>query len=272
MLERFFPTLFQQSSEIVNFFLSESFLFAFFILNHYPLELKKMDLLEVIVQPTWKEFLIELVESEKMDPWDVDISKVADAYLQKIRLLQTMDLRIPANVILASSLLLRFKADALGWKEEEEDYYVDEPLLIAEDLPQLIVRSNRPRSRRVTLDELMSAVESVIKQGRKIQRVIPAPVAINISIPQKTIGQRISEIFEKANALKDADELVLFSELSEGKTIEFFMPVLHLVNSQKLDFWQDEVFGEIFLRILAEDLGDAAVKAENEEKRPQTNA
>ncbi|HLC38498.1 MAG TPA: segregation/condensation protein A [Candidatus Norongarragalinales archaeon] len=231
-----------------------------------------MDLLEVIVQPTWKEFLIDLVESEKMDPWDVDISQVADAYLQKVKDLQSMDLRIPANVILASSLLLRFKSDALGWKEDEEDYYVDEPLLIAEDIPQLIVRSNRPRSRRVTLEELMKAVDSVIKQGRKIHRIIPSPIAISISLPQKTIGQRISEVFEKAQALKDADELVLFSELSEGKTIEFFMPMLHLVNSQKIDVWQDEFFGEIFLKILAEDLGDVALKAENEEKRPQTPA
>ncbi len=231
-----------------------------------------MDLLEVIVQPTWKEFLIDLVESEKMDPWDVDISQVADAYLQKVKDLQSMDLRIPANVILASSLLLRFKSDALGWKEDEEDYYVDEPLLIAEDIPQLIVRSNRPRSRRVTLEELMKAVDSVIKQGRKIHRIIPSPIAISISLPQKTIGQRISEVFEKAQALKDADELVLFSELSEGKTIEFFMPMLHLVNSQKIDVWQDEFFGEIFLKILAEDLGDVALKAENEEKRPKMPA
>ncbi|MFH1056490.1 MAG: segregation/condensation protein A [Candidatus Micrarchaeota archaeon] len=220
-----------------------------------------MDLLEVVVQPTWKEFLIDLVQSEKMDPWDIDICAVADAYLTKVRELESLDLRIPANVILASSLLIRMKADALIWREEEEGYFIDEtPLMITEELPQLIVKSNRPRSRRVTLHELVKAVESVMKEGRKVQRIIPAPIALNVQLPLKTIGQRISEVFEKAKALKDADNLVLFSELSEGNTVENFIPMLHLMNSQKIDAWQDEVFGEIFLKLLSETLEEKEVQ------------
>ncbi|MEM4255055.1 MAG: segregation/condensation protein A [Candidatus Norongarragalinales archaeon] len=227
-----------------------------------------MDLLEVVVQPTWREFLVDLVQSEKMDPWDIDLCEVADKCLERIKNWESLDLRIPANVILASSLLLRFKADALEWKPLEEYYdaAVEEtPMLIQEELPELILKPNRPRARRVTLQELMTAVESVMKQGRRIQRIIPAPIALNVQLPQKTMGERISDVFEKAKALKDADSLVLFSELSEGKTVEHFIPILHLVNSQKVDAWQDEVFGEIFLKVLSESIGDAAEIAQSEQ-------
>src|SRR3989344_954793 len=215
-----------------------------------------MDLLEVVVQPTWKEFLIDLIQSEKMDPWDVDLSQIADKYLDKIRSLEALELRIPANVILASSILLRFKAEALVWRKDEDDYFVEEPLLIQENLPELVFKPNRPRSRRVTLSELMKAMESVLKEGKKIQRIIPAPIALNIQLSPRTMGQRIQEVFKRAHALKDADNLVLFSEFSEGRTVEHFIPMLHLVNSQKVDAWQDEIFGEIFLKVLTESLGD----------------
>lgn len=217
-----------------------------------------MDLLEVVVQPTWREFLMDLVESEEMDPWSIDIIQVADKCLERVRKLESMDLRLPANVILASSLLLRFKAEALQWKPEEpEDFTVDEPqMIIQEDIPELVVKPNLPRPRHVTLDELMSAVESVMKEGRRVQRIISAPVALNVELPQKTMGQRIGDVFEKAHALKDADNLVLFSELSEGRTVEHLIPILHLVNSQKVDAWQDEVFGEIFVKVLTDKLGD----------------
>lgn len=215
--------------------------------------MEQVDLLEVVVQPTWKEFLIDLVESEKMDPWDIDICEVADKCIVRVRKLKSMDLRLPANVILASSLLLRFKAEALQWKPEEEAYYVDEtPMLIQEAIPELVVKSNRPRPRHVTLEELMSAVESVMKEGRKVQRITLAPVALNIQLPQKTMGERISDVFGKALAIKDADNLVLFSELSEGRSVDFLVPILHLVNSRFVDAWQDEVFGEIFVKVINE--------------------
>lgn len=229
--------------------------------------------MEVVVQPTWREFLVDLVQSEKMDPWDIDLCEVADKCLHRIKNWESLDLRIPANVILASSLLLRFKADALEWKPIEEEYFVEEPMLVQEDLPELILKPNRPRARRVTLQELMSAVESVMKEGRRVQRILPAPIALNVQLPQKTMGERISDVFQRAIALKDADNLVLFSELSEGKTVEHLIPVLHLVNNQKVDAWQDEVFGEIFVKILAEsmdEIGETVQKADAQETQKAT--
>lgn len=225
-----------------------------------------MDLLEVVVQPTWKEFLIELVQSEKMDPWDIDIMQVADKYLTKIREFEALELRIPANVILASSILLRMKAEALVWREEEpDDFFVEENMLLQEPLPELILKPNRPRARGVTLHELVKAMESVLKEGRKVQRIIPAPVSLTVQLSPKTMGQRITEVFEKAKALKDGENLVLFSELSEGKVVDHFLPVLHLVNSQKMDAWQDEVFGEIFLKVLADEIASGEIPVEVQE-------
>ena len=69
-----------------------------------------------------------------MDPWDIDISAVAEAYLGRVRQLQAMDLRVPANVILACALLLRYKAETISFADPIEDAYFEAPALIAEEI------------------------------------------------------------------------------------------------------------------------------------------
>ena len=45
---------------------------------------ENVDLVDLIEQPAWKTILIELVKTEKMDPWSIDISQLSEKYLAKI--------------------------------------------------------------------------------------------------------------------------------------------------------------------------------------------
>lgn len=219
-----------------------------------------MDILEIVVQPTWREFLVELIESEQMNPWDIDLCAVADAYLKKIRRLQALDLRIPANVILASALLLRFKADALRFDEEVEEVEAP-PELIQEELPELVLKPSRPRPRRVSLHELIAAIQEVMRDGKKIFRIEGAPAVLELGLSEQDLHEKMKEVYECALALKDSENILLFSALVQASikekecvwsevVIEHLIPVLHLVQEEKLLAWQDKVFGEIFLKIL----------------------
>ena len=213
-----------------------------------------MDLLEIVVQPTWREFLVDLVASERMDPWDLDIAQVADVYLSRVRQIEALDLRLPANVILASAIMLHYKADALRLEEVApgpEEYA--EPK-IDEALPELMLKANRPRSRRVTLDELVRAVGDVMRTGRKGIMRVPITQIFNLEVPTKGMNVRMQELYEKASAMKDAEDIVLFSSLIGEWTPEFviscLLPVMHLVQEERMMAWQDEYFGEIFLKVL----------------------
>ena len=62
---------------------------------------------------TWKTLIVELVKNEQMDPWDIDISALAQKYITMVRKLQQADLRISGKVLLAASILLRMKSDIL---------------------------------------------------------------------------------------------------------------------------------------------------------------
>ena len=65
---------------------------------------------------------------------------------------------------------------------------------------------------------------------------------------------------------------LLFSSLLNEKNAEEFVlhliPVLHLVQENRLHAWQDDVFGEIFLKILEDSQGESVPlgsSAEDEE-------
>ena len=218
-----------------------------------------MDLLNMVVQPTWREFLTDLVHREELDPWSVDLMQVADVYLRRVREMQAVDLRLPANVILASALLLRFKADLLSFEDPQAvldsamDY--DAPSFLSEgaSAPQLVAKPNQPRARRVTLGELMNAIESVMRQGK---RVLPlpgeVPALIELELPKEGMNERMHRVYEKAVGLKDHENVLLFSSLAnEGEhPVKNLLPVLHLVQEHKMLAWQDELFGDIFLKVL----------------------
>src|SRR3990167_1881053 len=67
------------------------------------------DLVQLIHYPEWKMILLDLIKKEKMDVWAIDIGVLARKYLKKIEELKETSLRLPANAILASAILLHLK-------------------------------------------------------------------------------------------------------------------------------------------------------------------
>ncbi|MEA1931022.1 MAG: ScpA family protein [Euryarchaeota archaeon] len=64
------------------------------------------------------ELLVQLAEDGEIDPWDIDIVEVTDAFLSK---LQETDLRTTARALFYASVLLRMKGDQLLADPEPEE-------------------------------------------------------------------------------------------------------------------------------------------------------
>ena len=61
----------------------------------------------------WQEIIYDLINTEQLDPWDIDIIILTDGYLQKIKDLEESDFFVSSKVLLAASLLLRIKTEIL---------------------------------------------------------------------------------------------------------------------------------------------------------------
>jgi segregation and condensation protein A len=220
-----------------------------------------MNLEKLVAFPTWREMLLDLVHTQQMDPWNIDVAEIASKYLERIKNLEIRDLRMPANLILAASILLRFKSDALRFEDEQ---VITPEVFVGEDeapveIPMIELRSRIPPRRQVTLDELMAAMEKVFEEQQKredkaARKMADIPPAMNISIPEFDIEQEMLELYDRVEGNADKEGLVLFSALADmanpAEVVYTLLPVLHLVQEKRISIFQEEFFGEIFVRLI----------------------
>jgi segregation and condensation protein A len=93
---------------------------------------------------TWQTLLYELIKKEGMNPWDINISLLAKKYIETIKKLKELDLRISGKVLLAAAILLKIKSNRLiGEDLSEFDRLLtqsEEELLEELDLEEPVAR------------------------------------------------------------------------------------------------------------------------------------
>ncbi len=217
---------------------------------------------------SWHAIIYDLVNSEQLDPWDVNLSLLVDKYLVKVRELEEANFYVSSKVLLAASILLRMKSDILlhqdipGLDEilfgkKEERRYVQERIELDEEIPNLIPRTPLPRFKKVTLQELMDALGTAIKtESRRIKRTLvlrQQEFETQVALPKSffSLESKIREIYSKLLGVLDkGEEKVAFSSLEhEGREdkIRAFVSLLHLDNQQKVWLEQEEHFDEIWI-------------------------
>ena len=213
----------------------------------------------MVSKPTWKDILMELISSNSVDPWNIDLVLLADGFIKKVKEMERMDFVVQANVILAASILLKYKSDylkALSYQTDLQEFpaEADMPLADAEELPQLTLSSRIPPKRQITLDELVSEMERIIKYD-EVERIhIPRGSimeTVDMDLGERDIEQDMSVILGRVRENTDPEGWSLFSSLVKGAemrdVVYTLLCVLHLVQLGSLDLRQDKMFGEIFI-------------------------
>lgn len=213
---------------------------------------------------TWQSILLDLVKTEQMDPWDIDITLLTKRYIDMLRKLKELNFRVSGKVLLAAALLLRIKSERLVGKDiddfdrllapqEEEDFLYEESpesLVLDEEKPSLIPRIPQPRKRKVSIYDLVGALQKALEVKRR--RVIRSIPAMELEVPKKKkdISKVIGDLYLKIkNFFLSGKNKLTFSNLvpSEKKEdkVLTFIPLLHLCNQRKVDLHQEVHFGEI---------------------------
>ncbi|MBD3397649.1 hypothetical protein GF412_00750 [Candidatus Micrarchaeota archaeon] len=219
-----------------------------------------LPLTSIVRKPSWKQLLVDLVISEKLDPWDIDIVAVADGFMKTVKDMEKFEFHVPANIILASAILLKYKSNALRMYEEPEEIEMPpEPIEVEGegDIPPLQIKARIPPKAPITLNELIVEMERVIKyddeehMNRK-PRIKPREV-IEMPLPEYDIEKEMGKLYSKMKQEMDGENLVLFSELVKQKTpketILTLSPLLHLAQEKAVGLRQDRFWGEIFIKV-----------------------
>lgn len=223
---------------------------------------------------TWQSIIYKLIKEENMDPWDIDVSLLSKKYLQMLRKLKEMDFRISGKVVLAAAFLLKIKSNRLVG---EDLSHLDSLIASAETYddefgadfydqlereydeihsgvqivrPKLMPRTPQPRTRKVSVYDLVEALNGALEvKRRRVLRTMPSK---KIEIPEKSkdITEVIKEVYDRIVALVSKGTQKLFfnqlipSESKEDKVLTF-IPLLHLTNERKIYLNQKTHFGPI---------------------------
>ena len=216
--------------------------------------------------------LVELAQSGKIDPWDIDIVQLTDNFLGRVEELQKMDLRISSRTFLYSAILLRMKSSGILEVEEEEIDSFDSNFFDELDLPEpeefpipkLPVR--RVSTRPVTLNELIlelkKAEKSLSRKNEKKARQI-AEESHLLESPQlklatgdvldiahdEAISSRLALIWARLAELFMKEPVVVFSsflDTSEDRVMDY-LSLLFLASNRKVWLFQNELFGELYI-------------------------
>ncbi len=218
----------------------------------------------------WQEIIYDLINTEQLDPWNINITILTDRYMVKIRELEE-DFFVSSKVLLAASLLLRIKSEILlnkyiksideilfGKKEETQKKGL-EKIELDEEIPELIPKSPMPRMKKVTLNELMESLNKAITtENRRIKKEIIKKNALresNISLPKKRKGvkHKLTDIFEKIKIHfknNKQEKKVHYNKIigaAKEERVFSFGPLLHLEQQKKIWLEQLKHFGDIHI-------------------------
>jgi len=224
---------------------------------------------------TWKSMLLELIGNEKMNPWDIDISLLTQRYIERLKQLKDAELKVSGKILLAAALLLSIKSKRLvGEDLSEFDRLIaasemtddqfgdlleqrDASQLPHEQIAQLIPRTPQPRKRKVSIYDLIGALEKalevkhrrLLKLGWPEHAVVIPGRRFDVSLAIKALYKRIREHFLSSRKL-------LFSELVHGtdkkQKVYTFIPLLHLSNERRINMYQQQAFDEIQIKLIAQ--------------------
>ena len=216
----------------------------------------------------WQEIIYDLINTEQLDPWDVDLIILSDRFFEKLAKYEEMDFFVSSKVLLAASLLLRIKSEFLlnkyvqsideilfGKKEQKKTEL--ERIELDEEIPELIPKSPIPRFRKVTLNELIESLnKAIITENRRIKKEIINKNALresSLSLPRRTfnIKDKIKEIhgqiilyFKQNKEHKKITYTDLVGKEREQRIASFF-PLLQFENNKKVWLDQENHFEEI---------------------------
>lgn len=218
----------------------------------------------MVSEPSWEDVILRIIAEENMDPWSIDIVKLADAFYDYVKRFGETSLRVPGRFILIAAILLRMKSDAIAAKEEKvliaespENLEEAELLRMLSSVQPLQPPVKRMPLKNVSLNELISALKKAFEvRERRIHRKFRVRQAVQLELgEEEDITKRIDQLLKNIKSIIEELEegkiefSKLVSEWKREEIVDKLSPLLHLSQEGKVVLNQPELFKEIFVEL-----------------------
>lgn len=212
------------------------------------------------------DLLLYLIRKDNFDIQDIPVSEITKQYLEYIELMQKIDMNLAGEYLLMAGTLAEIKARMMLPRaklnvEEQEDP--------RQDLVQQLIEYEKNKSASQYLEALPFVGQGIYLSALKVPEPIvpPNPDLMRLQLAMEALLQRQSffikhevqnETFNLSERMvkiekqlsKNWENFSLFYQNDEGKMgiVISLMAVLELDKAQTLEWTQEALFREIFVR------------------------
>ncbi|TXT56653.1 MAG: hypothetical protein BAJATHORv1_20243 [Candidatus Thorarchaeota archaeon] len=195
--------------------------------------------------------LTDILQLDKVEPWNVDVGKLVAGFLLEMKRLGDIDFRVSGNALYSASVIFMKKTRdlvELGILPPDENEGDDDDI----EIP-LIRPPFRLTNRRVTLQELLIAMDKVLSKGvrrrsmpsrQRTQRSTVDPVSFTMEVNKSDVEETIAEVYEDVTKIVKVGEILKFTDIlmnyTRKEVVRAFFAILHLYAREFIDIWMDQ--------------------------------
>jgi len=220
------------------------------------------------LRPPWA-VLFDLIKLQRVRPWDVNLSYLVTTLTGGLKRKGYRDCPAAVVALFSSVSIYRMKSELILQLQEPPTPITERPIEI---IPPPIKLPFRYEYMSTTVDNLIQALDEALK-SENFEELHPGiiPLAPTPPFVQELdefmvgIDNKIENMYQNISQIRE--EVVALSKLTAGlkrlEAIRVFILVLFLACRGKIQLWQDENFGEIYMSIIRHDQdgNEARVKA-----------
>jgi len=209
------------------------------------------------LRPPWN-ILFEFHKLERLTPWNINIAYLLTTFLKEMEKTGQVDFRASGVALGSSALVYLMKSKLLLTLEEPPL----PPKVVQDYLPPPLFLPLRHELTSTTIQHLLEVLDDVLK-GEKLghfEPAVPEPIFPTPSeiLPQldlylMEIEMQMEKLYVSLSETVKGSGIVEFSTLVKGKerleSIRTFILLLFLVQTGKVNLWQDETTEEIYIAI-----------------------
>lgn len=207
------------------------------------------------VRPPWT-VLFDLMRLHKIRPWDVNLSHLLTTLISEMRGRGYIDFPASGIALLSSAIIYRMKSELILELQEPPKPPSEKP---PELLPPPIQLPYRFEYTSTTIENLVRALEEILQGKAYIETpkptlLTPEPFMIReLDDFMVDIENKIEDMYRTILSLVKKNNIIQFSEVVQGlkklEAIRTFLLILFLACRGRINLWQDEEFGEIYISL-----------------------
>ena len=216
------------------------------------------------------DLLLYLIRQEEANIFDIPVAKITDAYLQYLKVMQTLDITVAGDFLVMAATLIEIKSKMLLPRDPlmEGDEPEEDP---RKELVDRLLEHQKFQNAAQMLWSRAGVEQAVFTRGRietdeentevnvtvfdlitvfqKILARQKEEIQLEIEREEKTLTEMLDELNQKLNEMNEFNVNEFFAGMhSKGELVLAFLAVLELVRTQTSRLFQKTVFGDIILR------------------------